>query len=75
MYKIPEDLENKYRFVTLASKRAEQLQAGALPKVGEGSLKPIVAAQREVADGLVELWSPEDLEAEAEAGVEEEEEE
>ncbi len=32
MYKLPEDLESKYRFVTLASRRAEQLQAGAVPR-------------------------------------------
>ena len=30
MYRLPEDLDSKYKFVTLASKRAEQLQTGAL---------------------------------------------
>ena len=33
MFKLPEDMESKYRFVTLAALRAEQLQAGALPRV------------------------------------------
>jgi len=61
MYKIPEDLDSKYRFVTLAAKRAEQLQGGALPRVAAtGMRKPTVVAQQEVAEGLVDLWSPED---------------
>jgi DNA-directed RNA polymerase omega subunit len=74
MFKLPEDLENKYRFVTLASKRAEQLQMGALPRVENLERKNTVIAQEEVACGRVELWDPEqelDLEA---AGEEEEEE-
>lgn len=74
MFKLPEDLENKYRFVTLASKRAEQLQMGAVPRVENPERKSTVIAQEEVASGRVELWDPEqelDLEA---AGEEEEEE-
>ncbi len=53
MYKLPENLESKYKFVTLASKRAEQLQTGALPKVEETDRKVTVMAQEEVARGLV----------------------
>ena len=75
MFKLPEGLQNKYRFVTLASKRAEQLQMGALPKTGGASRKSTVVAQEEVATGLVELWDPEEEVLETEAGVEEEEEE
>ena len=74
MFKLPEDLENKYRFVTLASKRSEQLQMGALPRVENPERKSTVIAQEEVASGRVELWDPEqelDLET---AGEEEEEE-
>jgi DNA-directed RNA polymerase omega subunit len=74
MFKLPEDLENKYRFVTLASKRAEQLQMGAVPRVENPERKNTVIAQEEVACGRVELWDPEqelDLDA---AGEEEEEE-
>jgi len=59
MFKLPEDIENKYRFVTLASKRAEQLQFGALPRVSDTGRKSTVIAQEEVASGLVELWAPE----------------
>lgn len=60
MYKLPEDLESKYRFVTLASKRAEQLQAGAAAKVEMPHRKATVIAQKEVAHGLVDEWSAED---------------
>jgi DNA-directed RNA polymerase omega subunit len=75
MFKLPEDLENKYRFVTLASKRAEQLQQGALHRVGDGSGKTTVVAQEEVASGLVELWDPTEEALDLEEGIQEEEEE
>ncbi len=64
MYKLPEDLESKYAFVTLASKRAEQLQAGARPRTEDPARKFTVIAQEEVARGLVEKLDPE-VEAEA----------
>ena len=56
MFKIPENLESKYRFVMLAALRAEQLQSGAIPRVDSDSIKPTVVAQEEVAAGVVELW-------------------
>jgi DNA-directed RNA polymerase subunit omega len=74
MFKLPDNLENKYRFVTLAAKRAEQLQVGALPRVGDGDRKATVVAQEEVAAGLVDLWSPEVEEVDPDMAVEEEEE-
>ena len=74
MYKLPEDLESKYRFVTLASKRAEQLQMGALPRVEEPNRKSTVLAQQEVANGMVETWNPAEEELVLEDVVEEEEE-
>lgn len=74
MYKLPEDLDSKYKFVTLASKRAEQLQGGAVPRVHHENRKMTVVAQAEVAAGEVEAWSPEDLEP-TELNEEEEEEE
>jgi DNA-directed RNA polymerase omega subunit len=73
MYKIPEDLDSKYAFVTLASKRAEQLQSGALAKVAEGKPRKVtVVAQQEVAEGLVDSIEPEELEALQAAAAEEE---
>lgn len=58
MLKLPENLESKYRFVTLASMRAEQLQAGAVARVDSVHRKATVVAQEEVAAGLVEPWDP-----------------
>ena len=60
MYKLPENLESKYKFVTLASKRAEQLQTGALPRVVTADRKFTVVAQAEVAEGEVDVWEPAD---------------
>lgn len=60
MYKLPEDIENKYKFVTLASKRAEQLQAGAPARVVTAGRKFTVVAQAEVAEGEVDVWEPEE---------------
>ena len=59
MFKIPEGLKSKYEFVTLAAKRAEQLQQGARPRVEGESEKVTVLAQQEVAEGLVDLYDPE----------------
>jgi DNA-directed RNA polymerase subunit omega len=68
MFKLPETVENKYRFVTLAAKRAEQLQIGALPRVPDENRKSTVVAQQEVAAGLIEVWNPaQDMPAEAAA--------
>ena len=63
MLKLPEDLANKYRFVTLASMRAEQLQAGAVSRVASEHRKATIVAQEEVAAGVVEPWHPETAEA------------
>jgi DNA-directed RNA polymerase omega subunit len=74
MYKLPEDLDSKYRFVTLASKRAEQLQMGALARVDSPNRKTTVLAQQEVAMGLVDTWNPDEEVLVLEDVVEEEEE-
>ncbi len=58
MYKLPEKMKSKYEFVTLAAKRAEQLQTGALPRVEPGTTKVTVIAQAEVAKGLVGVVDP-----------------
>ena len=61
MYKFPQ-LKSKYEFVTLASKRAEQLQMGAPARVDDIGRKVTVVAQEEVATGLVARWAPDDEE-------------
>ena len=70
MFKLPENLESKYRFVLLAALRAEQIQAGAVPRVKSESNKATVIAQEEVAAGVVEEWDPTAVDADAAAGVE-----
>ncbi len=68
MYKLAEEVESRYRFVTLAALRAEQLQMGAVPRVEVAHRKAILIAQQEVAEGLVGPWSP-DQELAAEEAV------
>jgi len=75
MFKLTEEIESKYRFVTLAALRAEQLQAGALPRVESASRKATVIAQQEVAEGAVAEWRPEQENVEGEVAAEEEGEE
>ena len=71
MFKIPEEVKNKYEFVTLAAKRAEQLQMGALARVDSESDKVTVIAQEEVATGRVVVYDPEQDTAELEMEEEE----
>ena len=56
MNKLPEPVMSKYRFVMLAALRAEQLQAGALPRIDSETRKATVLAQEEVAAGVVDAW-------------------
>ena len=71
MFKIPEAVKNKYEFVTLVAKRAEQLQMGALPRVDSASEKVTVIAQEEVASGKVGLYDPDQVTEELEMEEEE----
>jgi DNA-directed RNA polymerase omega subunit len=48
------DLDSKFRFVILASKRAKQLLQGAKPKIKTKSKNLIRIAQAEVRAGLVD---------------------
>lgn len=48
------EIDSKFRFVILASKRAKQLLHGARPKVKSKSKNPIRVAQNEVRSGLVD---------------------
>ncbi len=56
MTKVPENIMSKYRFVMLAALRAEQLQAGAIPRIDSDTRKATVLAQEEVAAGVVDAW-------------------
>lgn len=48
------DIDSKFRFVILASKRAKQLLKGEKPKVKSKSKNLIRVAEEEVKQGLVE---------------------
>ena len=70
MFKLPEDIKNKYEFVTLASQRAEQLQMGSLARVEAPGRKFTVVAQQEVAEDRIELVDPDAEPEETEAAEE-----
>jgi DNA-directed RNA polymerase subunit K/omega len=48
------NIDSKYRFIILASKRAKQLLKGAKPKISVKSKNLIRIAQAEVSSGLIE---------------------
>jgi DNA-directed RNA polymerase omega subunit len=49
------DIDSKFRFVILASKRAKELLLGAKPKIKSKSKNPIRIAQNEIAKGLIDF--------------------
>lgn len=56
-----EAMDNKFKFITVAAARCNQLQRGARPKVESRSHKNSTIAQEEVRRGLIEFRAPEDL--------------
>jgi len=59
-HRIPDDAEGSvYRFITVAAKRARQLQSGARPKVHAQSRKLTSVAIDETRRGLVPFLDPE----------------
>ncbi len=54
MVHIPERIDSKYRFVLLASKRAEQIVEGAPPEDDYAAEKPTRQGMYEVADDRVQ---------------------
>lgn len=62
---LPDSVDSKYRFITIAAKRCEQLQKGAHAKIKTtGMSKLTTVAMEEVLDDLIpfekEDISPED---------------
>ena len=56
---IPDDPEaSAYRFISVAAKRARQMQNGARSYLPTTSKKPTVAAMEEVRRGLVQYDDP-----------------
>lgn len=50
---LPKDVDSKFRFITVASQRAKQIQNGAKPRVDSRSRKPTRVAMQEVLAGAV----------------------
>lgn len=89
--KFPDRIDSKFRYVLLASGRAEQIMRGARPKVDSGNAKPTRVAMLEITHDLVDwgygptptlgldtfgdLGEAEDVELEADAEESDEEEE
>ena len=64
-------VENKFKFISIAAARCQQLQRGARPRVESRSHKPVTIAQEEVRNGLIEYRVPEEVkEGPATAAVE-----
>ena len=54
MRKAYGDIDSKFKFVIVASKRAKELLKGAKPRIRSKSKSPIRIAQQEVRKGLVD---------------------
>ena len=50
---LPKDVDSKFRFITVASQRAKQIQNGAKPRVDVRTRKPTRVAIQEVLAGAV----------------------
>ena len=68
MQQIPEKIDSKFRFVLLASQRAEQMMRGAQPKVDKPGVKQTRVAMHEILEDAVS-WdygaAPEEAEGDA----------
>ena len=62
-----ENIDNRFKLVLTATKRARQISHGAEAMLPEESDKPTVIALREIAAGLVDEQSVDVLQAEIEA--------
>ncbi|MFQ5718757.1 MAG: DNA-directed RNA polymerase subunit omega [Acidobacteriota bacterium] len=60
MHKLPENIDSKFRFITITAMRAKQLQRGALPKVDTEATKPTAIAHQEVMAGTIDFQVGED---------------
>ena len=56
MKDLPENIDSKYRFITIAAQRCDMLQKGAKPKVDEDKFSKFTSlAMEEVLQGLIEF--------------------
>ena len=54
MIHLPQNMRSKYRFITLAAQRCNQLMRGAQPRVETRSKKATTIAQEELLAGVIE---------------------
>lgn len=57
MQKLPDGVESTFRYILIASKRAEQLISGARPRLSSRHVKPTTIALAELNNGYVP-WEP-----------------
>ena len=57
MQKLPDGVESTFRYILIASKRAEQLITGARPRLTSRHVKPTTIALAELGEGMVP-WAP-----------------
>lgn len=74
MHRFPDKIDSKFRYILVASARAEQIMRGAPTKVEQGADKASRVAMREVSQDLVawELGQPAEPEPEPAEEVAEE---
>ena len=58
---IPQHVASKYRFITLAALRCDQLMRGARPRLDTRAHRPTTIALEEILAGLVEERGPEEV--------------
>lgn len=63
MIQYPDNLDSKFKFVTLAALRCQQLQKGAKQRITSRSRKHTTVAQEEVLSGQVREMSEEEIAA------------
>jgi DNA-directed RNA polymerase omega subunit len=60
---LPKDVDSKFRFITVASQRAKQIQNGAKPRVDTRTRKPTRVAIEEVLVNAISWEMRDDLKA------------
>ena len=68
MFRIPDNIDSKFRFITIAAMRAKQLQRGARPRLESRATKPTAISREEVLAGLIEFEVGEEAEVPATDG-------
>jgi DNA-directed RNA polymerase omega subunit len=60
MHRIPDNVDSKFRFITIVAMRARQLQRGARARVESEATKPVAVARQEVEGKLIDFQTGEE---------------